>query len=188
VQERVPLLQRWHARLQWRLSQSLPRTPGGRKKTFWCPVEGASHPKNFYNVDQVPIQLSGESTTYSPVDTEKVWAKGGASGSWTHRFATLQLCVRMCKPREDAKFRGQSRPSIIFKGKGHITAAERAEYHEDVNVDFNDCAWANNEYCMDWVDTFLDDNFEGAASTLHPHSQTSPLNLNPQTSTLKPQR
>ena len=180
AQERVPVLQRWHARLQWRLSQRLIMKARAPQPAFWCKVEGASHPCNFYNVDQVPMNLTGGSTTYESVDTKKVWGKGGASGAWTHRFATLQLCVRMCAPVPGKKFRGQGKPSIIFKG--NITAAENAEYHPDVFVDFNDSAWAN-DYCMDWIDTFLDDNFVGAPATLHPNSQTSPLNLKPHPST-----
>ena len=150
---------------------------------FWCKVEGTSHPCNFYNVDQGTIRLTGDSTTYESVDAKKVWGKGGQSGAWTHRFATLQLCVRMCAPVPGKKFRGQGKPSIIFNGKGNITAAEKAGYHPDVFVDFNDSAWAN-DYCMDWIDTFLDDNFAGAPATLHLNSQASPLNLNPHPSTL----
>ena len=125
----MPVLQRWHARIKWRLSQSLIREAGARQTPFWCKVEGASDPNYFYHVDQVPINLTGEGTPYASVGTRRCGPRVGrrAQGrstkiitmiKWILRFATLQLCVRMCAPVEGAKFRGQGRPSIIFKGKG----------------------------------------------------------------------
>ena len=150
--ERTPALKRWHARYKHHLQQPYMPENGG----LCNETEGATHHDKIYNVDHVPFQMLGGDASYKFVDTDKVWVKGGASGATTHRDATLQLCVRTCRPIEGAKFRGQMMPGLIFRGQGNITQAERDEYNTDVYCAFNNCAWATNDYSMFFADKLVE--------------------------------
>ena len=44
------------------------------------------------------------------------------------------------------------RISVIFRGTGkRISPVEKAAYHEDVDVFFQENAWADQQFCMEWA-------------------------------------
>ena len=46
----------------------------------------------------------------------------------------------------------QPRPALIFRGQGlRISDIERAAWHKDVDVSFNQKAWANDEWCLQHI-------------------------------------
>ena len=74
---------------------------------------------------------------------EKVWISQPGSGL-DKRQCSLQVCVR---PKGT-----QPRLGIIFRGKGlRISDAERNSYHKDVNVYFQENAWADTKFSVKWV-------------------------------------
>lgn len=47
------------------------------------------------------------------------------------------------------------KPAIIFRGKGNVTSAEKAEYDKGVDVCFQASAWMDSEVNMKWVSKTL---------------------------------
>ena len=47
------------------------------------------------------------------------------------------------------------KPGVVFRGKGHVTSPERAEYDEGVDVYFQECAWMDHDVNMKWVSKTL---------------------------------
>lgn len=44
------------------------------------------------------------------------------------------------------------RISVIFRGQGkRISPVEKAAYHKDVDVFFQENAWADQKFCMEWA-------------------------------------
>ena len=58
--------------------------------------------------------------------------------------ATLQVCIR-------AEGEQNVKPAIVFRGKGNISNAEKAQYDKGVDVYFQRCAWMDTDLNMQWV-------------------------------------
>ena len=77
----------------------------------------------------------------------KVWISQQGSGL-EKRQCTLQVCVRPIGP--------QPKLTIIFRGKGkRVTQDEREAWHKDVDVFFQENAWADTEFSVNWVQKTL---------------------------------
>lgn len=135
VHERVPGLRQWHARLRRRLKRGAQYGQWGR----WTP-------ENRFNVDQVPFCLNpSATTTYDVKGASRVWIVGARKDD-SKREGSLQICVRLKNGVE------QPRIGVIFRGKGlRLSKAERAAWDPRVYVQFQKNAWADDQYCVDWV-------------------------------------
>ena len=86
-------------------------------------------PKNRYNVDQVPLPfVAGQEKTYDVTGNKQVWVSQPSSGL-DKRQATVQLCIR-------AEGNQHVKPAIVFRGKGNVSSAEKAQYDQHVDVYF----------------------------------------------------
>ena len=105
-------------------------------------------PKNRYNVDQVPLPFVVEQDkTYDVTGNKQVWVSQPSTGL-DKRQATLQLCIR-------AEGEQNVKPAIVFRGKGNITSAEKAQHDKGVDVYFQKCAWMDADLNMEWVSRTL---------------------------------
>ena len=105
-------------------------------------------PKNRYNVDQVPLPfVVDQDKTYDVTGNKQVWVSQPSTGL-DKRQATLQLCIR-------AEEEQNVKPAIVFRGKGNITSAEKAQYDKGVDVYFQKCAWMDADLNMEWVSRTL---------------------------------
>ena len=134
VEERLPGIKRFHARLRERLINDQSRTDQHDRK--W----GAYKPINRYNVDQVPMPLFKATTTVDEKGAKRVHIRGTKNDDSEKRFCTLQVCVRFVD-QESLGSGGikhkQPRLTICFRGTGkRISALERSSYHPDINVQF----------------------------------------------------
>ena len=84
-------------------------------------------PKNRYNIDQVPLPfVIDQDKTYDVTGNKHVWVSQPSSGL-DKRQAMLQLCIR-------AEGDQHVKPAIVFRGKGKVLSAEKAQYDQDVDV------------------------------------------------------
>jgi hypothetical protein len=51
------------------------------------------------------------------------------------------------------------KPVIIFRGKGELSATEKAKYDSRVLVFFQNSAWADRSICNEWIDKVLQPAF-----------------------------
>ena len=71
------------------------------------------------------------------------WVSQPSSGL-DKRQATSQLCIW-------AEGDQHVKPAIVFRGKGNMLSAEKAQYDQDVDVYFQSCAWMDgqlNKVCL----------------------------------------
>jgi hypothetical protein len=139
VEERLPKVQRWHKRFQRHVSQGEEEDP-----TF-----GRYKPANIMNSDQVPLCISDMlNVTYDKKGKSAV--RIAVQKASEKRLATLQISVSL----DGSKQRPQSqcKPTLIFKGKGHVTEAERSQYDDRVTVLFQDKAWMDGPTFVRWVE------------------------------------
>ena len=102
------------------------------------------------NVDQVPLPFVIDRKTTYEVNVpkehrrdHKVWISNPGSGL-EKRQCTLQVCF---SPTSD-----NIHIAVIFRGTGSkISADEKAAYHQDVDVYWQTNAWADTEFCINWV-------------------------------------
>ena len=80
----------------------------------------------------------------------------GAGAGRDKRECTLQLCFSadLTQP--------QPRLSIIFRGKGQISAVERSRYPDDVAVLFQPKAWMDRATVRKWIDAVWAPHREGS--------------------------
>ena len=84
--------------------------------------------------------------TYDNVGAKEVWIGQAGEGAWEKRMCTLNLCF------SPALTGPQPRAALIFRGQGlRISDAERAAWHKDVDVSFNEKAWANDAWCLEHI-------------------------------------
>lgn len=84
--------------------------------------------------------------TYDNVGAKEVWISQAGEGAWEKRMCTLNLCFH---PDPKAP---QPRTAMIFKGQGlRISDSERAAWHKDIDVSFNEKAWANDAWCLEHI-------------------------------------
>jgi hypothetical protein len=80
------------------------------------------------------------------VGAKEVWISQAGEGAWEKRMCTLQVCFS-----PDPKG-PQPRAGLIFRGQGlRISAYEKAAWHPDVDVSFNEKAWANDAWCLEHI-------------------------------------
>ena len=94
-------------------------------------------PKNRYNIDQVPLPfVIDQDKTYDLTGNTQVRVSQPSIGL-DKRQATLQLCIR-----------AKGEQNIVFRAKGNVASAEKAEYDPGVDVYFQECAWVDSEVNM----------------------------------------
>ena len=106
-------------------------------------------PERRFNVDQLPMPFAIDSKTTLEVNlskTEKrdhrVWVANPGSGLDKCQ-CTLQVCI---SPERKV------RTAIIFRGSGkRISADEIKAYHPDVDVYWQEKAWADTKFSVGWV-------------------------------------
>ena len=75
--------------------------------------------------------------------SKQVWVSQPSSGL-DKRQATLQLCIR-------AEGQQNVKPAIVFLGKGNVSAEEKVQYDDGVDIYFQNCAWMDSEINIQWV-------------------------------------
>lgn len=136
-------LKKWHATTREKLVRTA-RNDGYDKK--W----GRFTPRQRLNVDQSPLPFAVTTKrTYEYIGegeeqrNHKVWISQPGSGL-DKRQCTLQVCFRPTG--------GQPKIGIIFRGTGkRISADEKEAYHPDVDICFQENAWADTNVSVEWV-------------------------------------
>lgn len=82
-----------------------------------------------------------------------------ASSGWSKRQATLYPVIT-------ADGEPHFRPLIIFRGKGNITAEERAAYDPRIDVEYNDTAYNNETLIAAWLDKYVRGHIGGRPALL----------------------
>jgi len=97
--------------------------------------------------EQVPLAwVNDMDRTLEPIGSNAVWIQQAGEGSYEKRMCTLNVCF---SPSLDGP---QPRLAMIFHGKGlRIKSTERAQWHPDIDVSFNEKAWATDEWCMEHI-------------------------------------
>ena len=136
-------IQRFHQNLR-KAVKTRRRRNNSRNNSAMDTKYGRWLPRNRYNIDQVPLPfVIDQDKTYDSTGNKQVWVSQPSTGL-DKRQATLQLCIR-------AEGEQNVKPAIIFRGKGNVTSAEKAEYDKGVDVYFQVCAWMDSEVNMKWV-------------------------------------
>ena len=113
---------------------------------------GRFRPEQRMNVDQSPMPFAmNPKRTYELIEENgryhKVWIAQPGSGL-EKRQCTLQICFNPTGI--------QPRLAIIFRGKGkRISEEEKSAWHKDVDVYFQDHAWADTEFSVKWAERTL---------------------------------
>ena len=137
-------MKQWHTTTRERLIRT-----AANSDTFSAKWESFT-PENRLNVDQTPCPFAfNTKRTYHLFEKgtdqhkEKVWISQPGSGL-DKRQCTLQVCFRPSGP--------QPKLAIIFRGAGkRITDDEVQAWHPDVDVYFQEKAWADTKFSCDWV-------------------------------------
>ncbi|CAB1119997.1 unnamed protein product [Ectocarpus sp. CCAP 1310/34] len=97
-----------------------------------------------WNVDQVPLAfVNGLLVTWEERGAKRVAISQPFSGL-EKRPCTMQVIFG---PGETTL-----RISVIFRGTGkRISPVEKAAYHKDVDVFFQENAWGDQKFCMEWA-------------------------------------
>ncbi|MEO0683927.1 MAG: hypothetical protein AAFY76_02490 [Cyanobacteria bacterium J06649_11] len=138
-------LMKWHGTTRERLVKT-------GKDDQYDPKWGRFVPKQRFNVDQSPLPFAVETKrTYEIIEKKqsknhKVWISQPGSGL-DKRQCTLQVCFR---PTGE-----QPRIAVIFRGKGKLGDDEKKAWHQDVDVYFQQNAWADTEFSLKWVEKTL---------------------------------
>ncbi|KAK3285298.1 hypothetical protein CYMTET_7088 [Cymbomonas tetramitiformis] len=105
-------------------------------------------PTQRVNVDQSPLGfISGLQDTYTEKGSKEVWINTPSGISLEKRQCTLQVCYAA-----DARGGVQCRLALIFRGLGQrITALEKESWDDRVDVYFQPNAWADREFCLNWL-------------------------------------
>ena len=120
-----------------------PEQAGVREKDY-----GKYQPNQRLNVDQVPLNLdSAAARGFIPPEADSVVQLTGQPGA-DKRFGTAQLCIH-------GGLGPQPKLTLFFRGKSTALARERARYHPDVNVLFQENAWADAATVTQWARTSL---------------------------------
>jgi len=142
-----PDLKKWHTTIREKLVCT------GRNDRYdekW----GRHQPKQHLNVEQNALPfVVGTTRTYDHVDKDvdlhdhKVWISQPGSGLDRCQCA-LQICFR---PTEE-----QPRLGVISCGTGkRISQDEKEAYHPDVDVYYQENAWADTKLSVEWVQKTL---------------------------------
>ena len=146
IEKRVGELKRWFA-----LKRAFLRSHS--KKAAYDPKWSIYPRRNRWCLDQVPIGRfdPNSKTTYERKGDDHVHiaANGTADG---HCIGTAQVLCRNL-PKDPSHPRcGQPKMCLAFKGKGlRISNEEVAQYHPDVYVQWQKCAWYDSILSNKWV-------------------------------------
>ena len=154
VEERLPKIQRFHRKFRGMLKQPVRyRAPDSSdvlalstvvEEETRLPKYGQFQLWERINVDQVPLPfVNGQIQTWEPTGSLRV--------AIAQPFAGLEK--RQCTMQVTFGPGGKVfRIAVIFRGKGkRISAVEKAAYHKDVDVFFQENAWADQNFCMEWA-------------------------------------
>ena len=139
---------KWHCTFREGVIKSGSKRPNFDSK--W----GRFLPAQRINVDQVPLPFAiDRKTTYEPKVTKenrkdhKVWVANPGPGL-EKRQCTLQIAF--------SPVGSKLRIAIIFRGTGkRISEDEKAAYHKDVDIYWQENAWADTKVCCEWVNRTL---------------------------------
>ena len=132
---------KWHATLRLRLI-----TTGYNDR--YDAKYGRYLPQERFNVDQSPLPFVIDTKkTYELVERgnkenryKSVWVNQPGC-DLEKRQCTLQIYLGPGK---------QPRVAIIFRGSGkRITEDEKASWHTDVDIFFQQCAWTDTKFCCE---------------------------------------
>jgi hypothetical protein len=90
IEQRLPKLKRWHARLEDRIIASRQAARAGEPFVLtqkW----GAYFPEHRYSLDQVPFQFASSGTTLEATGSKRVWVAQGSESTDDKRFCTIQV-------------------------------------------------------------------------------------------------
>ena len=141
-------LQRWHSTTRERLVRT------GVLDNYH-PKWGHFLPAQRFNVDQSPLPFAIDvKRTYEQIipgskenQNKKIWVSQPFSGA-NKRQCSLNICFR-----PDGN---QPRIAVIFRGQGiSISDAEKQAWDKDVDVYFQKCAWADQKFCIDFIERTL---------------------------------
>eukprot|EP00903_Cladosiphon_okamuranus_P018578 g17101.t1 len=190
VEERLPKIKVWHKRYRQLLQQ--PRKVGGQlvpwpqqpadEESGEISQELLDHrkwgrflPKERKNTDQVPMGfVNGHSDTWDQTGALRVQIGQPFPG----------LEKRQCTVQPTFAPDGEAmRCAIIFRGKGRVSKVERAAYDERVDVFFQENAWADDNFCLEWAKQCFRPSLMAASGGRVPEAQTVLLadNLHGQT-------
>lgn len=154
VEERLPKIQRFHRLFRKLLQEPVRyRAPDESdvsavttvaERESRVPKYGQFQLWERWNVDQVPLAfVNGMLDTWDKRGAKRVAISQPFAGL-EKRQCTMQVIFG---PGEKTM-----RISVIFRGTGkRISPVEKAAYHEDVDVFFQENAWADQKFCMEWA-------------------------------------
>ena len=139
----LPKLMTWHTTLR----EGLKKT--GSHLPYYDTKWGRFTPERRFNVDQVPVPFAIDSKTTYEVNLSKsekrdhrVWVANPGLGL-DRRQCTLQVCI---SPESKADI------AIIVRGSGKRNSADEIKaYHPDVDVYWQEKAWADTKFSVEWV-------------------------------------
>ena len=157
VEERLPAIQRFHRKFRKLLKQPVSRRgavfPEDRPLEIAAARPAGETRQEKYgqlqlsersNVDQVPLPfVNGQADTWEKTGEKRV--------AIAQPFAALEK--RQCTMQ--VTFGPGSRLmriSVLFRGTGkRISPVEKDAYHKNVDVFFQENAWADQKFCMEWA-------------------------------------
>ena len=152
---KLPIIQSFHRQLRKDLNSKRRREGLVEFDQKW----GRWPPNRRYNVDQVPCPfVINQDQTYEERGSTSVWISQPGSGL-DKRQCTLQLCIQ---PQEPQKIP----PAVIFRGKGNVSPIEKAAYHKNVHVYWQNNAWMDGVVAMDWIRNTFAPNVDKAVENV----------------------
>ena len=147
-QDYTQRIMQFHSTLREALIKTSPDDPN------FDPKWGMYPPAKRINVDQSPLPFVVDRGTTYELDVpkenraeHKVWISQPGSGL-DKRQCTLQIAISP----GDTKVK----LAVIFRGKGkRIGEDERKSWHPDVDVYFQENAWADGPFCLNWIEKTL---------------------------------
>lgn len=143
-------LRKWHGLTRERLIRTGSKDDYDKK---W----GRFLPNQRFNVDQSPLPFVVDvKRTYEQIEykhSEKIWIAQPGSGL-DKRQCTLQILTRAEGE--------QPRIAVIFRGKGkRISPDEKMSWHQDVDIYWQENAWADTEVSVEWIKGTLSKSVQG---------------------------
>ncbi|CAB1104161.1 unnamed protein product [Ectocarpus sp. CCAP 1310/34] len=154
VEERLPKIQRFHRLFRMLLQEPVRyRAPDESdvsaittvaERESRVPKNGQFQLWERWNVDQVPLAfVNGLLDTWEERGANDVAISQPFPGLEKRQF-TVQVILG---PGEKTL-----RISVIFRGTGkRISPVEKAAYHKDVDLFFEENAWTDQKFCMEWA-------------------------------------
>ena len=135
----------------------------------------------------MPIGLFDPKTTYESkgADHVHIASNGTADG---HRIGTAQVLCRNRPKMPNLPRHGQPKMCMAFRGKGlRISQEEMKQYHKDVHVQFQPCAWYDSVLSNKWVMEVAKEDMKKSEATGGKRHLLNCDNLSSQTSKTNPQ-